>query len=125
MSACFLSPLDAILIDEQSGTWALDSPLVYFSEIIGGRITVPKGFETDLSSVPRLPFIYLLYANRGCKAAVVHDYLYRTGSAIRSVCDAVFREALIADGESLLVAWAMWAGVRIGGIFAYKNGGKP
>lgn len=125
MSACFLSPLDVVLVDEQAGTWQLDSPLVYFSEIIGGRITIPSGFETDFASVPRLPVVYLAYANRGRKAAVVHDYLYRTGSATRGICDAVFREALIADGESLLVSWAMWAGVRIGGIFAYKNGGKP
>ena len=124
MSACFLSQLDCILVDEQQGTWMLDAPLIYFSEIIGGKITVPEGFSTDFASVPRVPFVYLLYANRGRKAAVVHDYLYRTGSAVRSVCDAVFREALIADGESLPVAWAMWAGVRIGGIFAYKGGNK-
>ena len=121
MSACFLSQLDCILVDEQSGTWVLDADFTYFSEIIGGKITVPKGFSTDFASVPRIPVVYLLYANRGRKAAVIHDYLYRTGSAIRSICDAVFREALIADGESLPVAWAMWAGVRIGGMFAYKG----
>ena len=121
MSACFLWPLDVVLTDEASGTWVLDHALVYFSEIIGGQITVPKGIATDFASVPRIPIVYLLYANRGRKAAVVHDFMYRTKMATRAVCDAVFREALIADGESLAVSWAMWAGVRIGGLFAYQG----
>lgn len=124
MSACFLSQLDCILVDEKSGTWVLDSPLIYHSEIIGGKITVPEGFSTDFASVPRVPVVYVLYANRGRKPAVVHDYLYRLGKATRAICDAVFREALIADGESFPVAWAMWAGVRIGGFFAYKGTNK-
>ena len=124
MSSCFLSQLDVVLIDEQKGTWKLDSDLIYFSENIGGRITVPKGFSTDFASVPRVPVFYVLYANRGRKAAVVHDYLYRLGKATRAICDAVFREAMIADGESLPVALAMWAGVRIGGFFAYKGTNK-
>ena len=121
MSACFFTPLDVTLLDEQKGEWILDSPFEYFSEIIGGKITVPKGFTTDFASVPRLPVVFLLYANRGRKAAVVHDYLYRTGKATRSICDAVFREALIADGESAGFAWSMWAGVRIGGAMKYRG----
>lgn len=121
MSACFLSPLDVVLVDDQAGTWRIDSPLVYFSEVIGGWITVPTGFQTDFASVPRVPLLYVLYANRGRRAAAVHDHLYRTGSATRAICDTVFREALIADGESWPVAWAMWAGVRIGGMFAYRG----
>ena len=121
MSACFLSQLDCILVDEKSGTWVLDSPLIYHSEIIGGKITVPEGFSTDFASVPRVPVVYVLYANRGRKPAVVHDYLYRIGKATRAICDAVFREALIADGESLPVAWAMWAGVMVCGFLFYRS----
>ena len=124
MSACFLSQLDVVLLDEQSGRWVIDSPLVYFSEVAGEKITVPKGFDTDFASVPRIPIAYLLYANRGRRAAVVHDYLYRIGYRTRATCDAIFREALLADGESLPVAWAMWAGVRVGGAFKYYIGAK-
>lgn len=121
MSSCFLSKLDAVLVDDQSGVWVLDADLVYFSELVGEKITVPKGFTTDFASVPRVPVIYLLYANRGRRAAAVHDFLYRTGAFDRATCDAIFREALIADGESFAIAWAMWSGVRIGGIFKYKR----
>lgn len=121
MSACFLSKLDAVLVDEQSGVWILDSELVYFSEITGGKIIVPSGFSTDFASVPRIPIIYLVYANRGRMAAVVHDFLYRNASFDRATCDAIFREALVAKGEGVLVSWAMWLGVRIGGFFSYNR----
>lgn len=122
MSACFLSPLQTALIDEQDGRFKLVSPLIYFSEILGGKITVPEGFDTDFASVPRLPVVYVLYANRGRRAAVVHDFLYRNGMFERSTCDAIFREALRAGGENFFVSWAMWAGVRLGGVFHYKRG---
>jgi hypothetical protein len=122
MSACFLSALDATLVDDRDGLWKLDAPLIFHSEVVGQKIEVPAGFETDFASVPRVPVIYVLYADRNRKAATLHDYLYRNRVFDRSTCDALFREAMIADGESLAVSWAMWAGVRIGGIFAYKRG---
>jgi hypothetical protein len=121
MSACFLTRLDVSLVDGCDDRWKLDSPLVYFSEIVGEKITVPSGFDTDFASVPRVPVFYLLYANRGKRAATVHDFLYRNRLFDRATCDAVFREALIAGGEGVVVSWAMWAGVRIGGFFLYKG----
>lgn len=121
MSACFLSPLDCTLIDDRDGLWRLDAPLLYYSEIVARKIEVPEGFTTDFASVPRVPIIYVLYADRNRKAATLHDYLYRNGLFDRSACDAIFREAMRADGESFPIAWAMWIGVRIGGVFSYDN----
>lgn len=121
MSACFLTALDATLIDDRSGLWRLDAPLVFHSELVRRRIEVPAGFETDFASVPRVPIIYVLYADRNRKAATLHDYLYRHGVFDRATCDAIFREAMRADGESIPVSWAMWLGVRIGGGFFYDN----
>lgn len=121
MSACFLSPLKATLVDDRDGLWQLDAPLIFHSEIVGKKIEVPTGFQTDFASVPRVPIIYVIYADRNRKAATLHDYLYRHKIFERSVCDAVFREAMRADGESFAIAWAMWAGVRIGGAFVYDN----
>ena len=111
-----------VLVDEEAGRWKLDTPLVYYSEVVGGEITVPAGFDTDFASVPRVPIIYLLYANRGRRAAAVHDYLYRTGQFDRATCDAVFREALLATDYGVVVSLAMWAGVRVGGLFTYRKG---
>lgn len=119
MSACFLSPLDATLINDRDGIWVLDTPLVFHSEIAKNKITVPAGFDTDFASVPRVPIIYVLYADRNRKAATLHDFMYRTRKYKRAKCDAIFREAMLADGESAPIAWAMWAGVRLGGMLSY------
>lgn len=119
MSACFLTDLDCTLVDDRDGLWRLDAPLVFFSEVADGKIEVPAGFTTDFASVPRLPLIYALYGDRNRKAATLHDYLYRNKTHPRSICDAVFREAMRADGESWPVAFAMWLGVRVGGAFSY------
>jgi len=39
----------------------------------------------------------------------------------RACADALFRQALMDDGEPWWRAWIMWAGVRLGGLFAWKN----
>lgn len=120
MSAVFMTSLDVSMIKTEPERWELDSPLVFFSELVGEKITVPKGFTTDFASVPRVPVVYLLYANRGKKAAVIHDYLYRYKLYDRATCDAVFREALAADGEGFFISWAMWSGVRLFGWNYYS-----
>ena len=74
MSA-FLTPLkiEQIAIDR----WKLLEPLVYESDLLGCRITVPVGFITDMESVPRwLPIVYALLYGEAHAAGVLHDYLY-------------------------------------------------
>ncbi len=111
--------------------WVLLEPLIYKSDNIG-LIVVDAGFVTNFASVPRLPFMYLLFGGVGDEAATLHDWLYRkehtasTGNATkisRNTADKVLRgvitECLLNDGKGTLraklTAWAMWLGVRIGG----------
>lgn len=111
--------------------WKLTDPLVYRSDTIG-VIIVDTGFVTNFASVPRLPFMYMLFGGVGDEAATLHDWLYRkdhtqsTGNERkidRETADKVLRgviiECLTNDGSSQLTAgltaWLMWAGVRIGG----------
>lgn len=104
----------------ESGEWVLLAPLEYASKRHGMTVTVPQGFTTDFASVPRLPFAYALFGDRGHKAAVIHDYLYATKSVSRSVADSIFKEAL-SEIEPGWRAWAMWLGVRIGGWWIYNK----
>ena len=106
------------------GTWRVIDPLVYASEVAGTVFIVPSDFVTDLASVPRLPFAYLLTGGIGHAAAVVHDMLYTTHQVERSMADAVFREALIVLGVSSFQAWLMWLGVRVGGAGPWKAQGQ-
>ncbi len=125
----FQTSLKAEKLDERS--WKLLEPLVYNSDTIG-LIVVDAGFVTNFASVPRLPFMYMLFGGVGDEAATLHDWLYRkehtqsTGherQIDRETADKVLRgviiECLTKDGTSKLkakmIAWAMWAGVRIGG----------
>lgn len=129
--ARFLSDLDTRLLDEQANLHRLLAPLVYESDLLAETLSVPVGFETDFASVPRLPLAYLMVGGKGCRAAVVHDFLYRDGSPpgpvrafrnarmgdtpARLVADRVFREALAACGYGVFTRSLMYAGVRLGG----------
>ena len=102
--------------------WVLLAPLWYKSDLLDTWIVkVPTGFDTDFGSVPRLPFMFWLLGDRGHAAAVVHDYLYRTANVSRAKADAIFHEALRADGEDAVSSWLMWTGVRVGGWAAYSH----
>ncbi len=100
-----------------AGACILTSPLIYDSDVLGERITVPTGFTTDFASVPRLPLAYLLFGGDvgDNAAAVVHDWLYSQGKVPRATCDAVFREAMQAEGVAGWRCWPMWFGVRLFG----------
>lgn len=122
---------------ESERCWKLTDPLVYRSDTIG-VIIVDAGFVTNFASVPRLPFMYMLFGGVGDEAATLHDWLYRkehtpsTGSdkvIDRKTADKVLRgviiECLTRSGTNKLkakaIAWAMWAGVRAGGASHWEE----
>jgi hypothetical protein len=114
----FHDPLQ--LEDLGGGCWRLVHELRYDSAVFGGRLIVDAGFETDLSSIPRWPFIYWVLGGRGRKAGVVHDWLYRTHIGGRALADRVYPEALsVSEDVPAPVRWAMWAGLRLGGWAAW------
>lgn len=82
-----------------------------------GRVTVPKGFESDGCSLPRLfwrmighPFdmAYL-------REAILHDWLYRYQPCDRRTADKIFLAALLASGVGPVRSRAIYRGLRIGG----------
>lgn len=127
----FITPLcSKSLVDDY---WELLSPLRYYSGFLGTYIEVPKGFVTDLDSIPRwLPVVYALFRGRTKAAAVVHDYLYQTHKvAFREVlrweADHVIYEAAGASGPdiepvSVVSRSVLWSGVRIGGHWSWESG---
>jgi hypothetical protein len=83
-------------------------------------VIAPYGFLTDLASVPRLPVVYLLFANRARRAAVIHDFLVRSGRN-RDFADEVFFVAMgvkQGDDEGEFHRFSMFLGVRIGSLWA-------
>jgi hypothetical protein len=82
-------------------------------------IIMPEGFETDLSSVPRVPLVYYWLGGRGHKEGILHDWLYKTNMFPREDCDDIYYWALKSERKSKAVCWAMWKGVRIGAEKVY------
>jgi hypothetical protein len=81
-------------------------------------IIVPEGSVTDWASIPEV-IRPLLPNTYGKRAAVVHDYLYRTkglgGLYDRKRCDEIFLEALKVLEVPWRIRQTLYSGVRIGG----------
>lgn len=105
--------------------WALTEPITWIPDT-GARtdqkaVTVPRGFVTDLTSVPPEFFSLLRPEGPYAYAAVVHDYLYWFQQRSRLESDEILR--LVMDEFPVTTAdkWAIYAGVRAGGGFAWKK----
>jgi len=101
--------------------WELHEMLSWCNGIY--TVVVPKGFQCDFASVPRLPVAYLLVGGMGEIAGTCHDYLYREGAELiegrvtreptRAEADYIFLHIL---GEEGVVWWkkrAMYRAVRL------------
>lgn len=58
--------------------WGLERPVVYQVRGTQDLITVPPGFTTDLASIPSVVWPLLPPDGPWLKAAVIHDFLYKT-----------------------------------------------
>ena len=92
-------------LNDDSKSWTLLTPVEYYvgsptSDVV---ITVPANERTDLASVPRY-LRWLLSTWQGtARAAIVHDYLYRTGGEdgrfTKKQADRILAEVLEVVGE--------------------------
>ena len=130
MSAKFVNPHDRLLLEELSqDRFRLLAPLWFQSDVLEGRVVkVPENFIFDRESIPRwLPLIYALFAGTASRAGAIHDWLTQTHKVgdfrvSRTLADAVYYEANIADGNGWWRRSAKWVGVRIGGSSSWSSG---
>lgn len=108
----FLTPLD--LRAYKSGEWVVLAGLLYLA-LNGARYMVPRGFVTDLASIPRALRWLIDPDGPSRQAAVLHDFLYCIHYSTRAEADALFLEALAACGVNRATRYAMYLGVRAGG----------
>lgn len=117
----FKSKLRTDKIDRRR--WVLISPLVYDGS---KKYVVPKGFETDGASIPRIAwwFCHPMDGNHA-KPSVLHDYLCET-SYNQPHTDKIFLEAMEANGVGWLKRTVMFNSVRLYQILKgkyFKNNG--
>jgi hypothetical protein len=120
----FVTPL-RLQLNEDEESWTVIDPLIYVTNIpVNGKyvIIVPAGFVTDLASVPRVPFAYLLAGGKAQKAAVVHDYLYVMALGSKEDADNIFKEAMgVSKGISSLRKNYMHKAVSLFGRGNYEK----
>lgn len=124
MKHLFISKLDVKLKEENESIWILVSDLVYYSPLLKSNIIIPAGFETDLASVPRIPFVFWFWGGRAHRESILHDYLYRIDSKpVVSFWTAnkLFLEAMESRGKPRRIRWPMFLGVTIGGYWSYHK----
>lgn len=119
MSA-FTTPLQLEYMDGIN--YRLLSEFDFASEEAERIVRVPAGFITDFASVPRFFWRVLPPTGQYGKAAVVHDYLYRTHLAPKVVADRVFLEGMRVLDVPRWKANIMYAAVHLFGGGAYANG---
>ncbi len=118
----FDTPLELEYIDGHN--WLLTAEFAYDTDLPEPHtIRVPRGFVTDFASIPRPLWNIFPPTGQYGKAAVIHDYLYRTpGLASRGNADATLLEAMKALGVGRWTRWTIYAGVRCGGHWSYHGG---
>lgn len=92
----------------------LTQELRYHSKTLG-LITVPRGFITDRTSVPRWLTPIFPVDHRYLEAAVVHDWMYDNCIESKKVADDIFEEGMIALGVKKWRVKIMMAFVRLVG----------
>ncbi len=101
--------------DNGRGDWRLHSPL----DVRYGAhsFTVPAGFHTDLSSIPRWARSVIPQVGRQNRASVCHDWAYEDGvpGMTRREADRMFLAIMKLDGVNWLRRTVMYTAVRAAG----------
>lgn len=112
--------------------WQLRQDFVFISPT-WGTLVVPRGFVTDLASVPWFARWYVSRDGDHLKAAVIHDYAYAKDSILapisrgqwgrldRRAADRLFLEAMKVRGVRPAKAQVIYAAVRLGGGRSFRR----
>lgn len=122
------SPLHMEYIDRKNVKLLM--PFMYECKIHNKNITVPAGFISDGASIHILRAmgmfgLHSLLIEYGKRAAIIHDYLYRTPGLGYSKADSdeIYYAALRADGVSRWRSWLLYSGVKYFGYAAWTRYG--
>jgi hypothetical protein len=120
-----------VITSPSIGRWRLEAAYTYRDGAT--TITVPAGFEFDLSSVPRVFWGLIAPFELSIVAPLLHDFLYRNGGKppagsidpprtyTRAEVDRMFREIMGAENVSAWRRVLAYAAVRAFGRRAWRG----
>lgn len=84
---------------------------------------IPKGFETNLASIPRIIWPILAPAHSSLiRPAIIHDWFYRKNCDFtRKQTDLILYHMIVNDGISMFKASLIYYSVRAFGWIFYNN----
>jgi hypothetical protein len=130
MKLGFTAPLDIREVGYEH--WMLLADVIYTAKN-GEVITAPKGFLTDLASVPHLARSLIPKIGYWSQAAVIHDLLYRNHREGRNIVytrkevDKLFIEASEWKADQYAIKSEnrrevlLYTGVRMGGLASWET----
>lgn len=97
--------------------WVLREPLEYEHPKTKEKVVAPRGFVTDLASVPRLFWTAFPPCGKYTSAAVIHDYLYwvQPTTCDRKCADDILLTAMEESNVNFATRNAIYRSVRAGG----------
>lgn len=95
--------------------WEVHVPLFYelTKYQTKGLIVIPKGFVTDLASVPRIFWAIFPPFGKYARAAIIHDYMAGSSSYTKDEAHRVFRDVMLEDGVPEWIAQLFYLFVEI------------
>ena len=121
----YMSSFTSDLIVKKVGDmiWEVYTPFEYHvgKEDSTDIIKVPKGFQSDFASIPRLFWMILPPDGEYTGASIIHDFLYFIQDRSRVTCDKIFLEAMLVLGVSLWKRRIMYRAVRLFGWMPWNN----
>ena len=105
--------------------WAPDSPYARPSKVLGTVLVFPTGQPSDLTSIPAPVRPFIRSFGLHTPAALFHDLLTRRPDLFpdvtRKQADQVMAEFMKADGVGKWKRRAIYAGIRAGGWYAWRE----
>ena len=132
--AAFLTELKVLDVSEgyETDTLELEADFRVYSGVLDAIVNVPAGFRCDGESVPVAIRFLVPKFGQSKRAAIVHDYLYRTGGyntvdgcfkpVCRSMADKVYKELALLKGTPAWRAWLRYSVLRLVGWKAWNEG---
>ncbi len=101
--------------------WLTVKPIVYREKKSGLKVTVPKGFVTDLASIPRSLWFALSPIDKYMNAAILHDYLYWDQRCKQEDIDVILYSAMRSYAVTSNQRHAVFDGVHYFGEHSFLD----
>jgi hypothetical protein len=88
------------------------------------EIAVPRGFVTDLASIPRIFYSMLRPDGKYAHAAIIHDYMYWFQQYPKDVADTILWVAMNEFGVNAITITTIYEAVHHVGGSAWKNNAR-